>query len=162
MTPLRYRLRFAGRPDLDREFESSRELRAGELLADVTDGLDSPDLAWVVTAVIPGRQGLPDTVVCDVTAQQPVVRLSSGAARFVKLRGRRVFVWAEAAGRAVARLRVSTDDPGEGPYESRRVAGVEVLLATDLQIALVQIRLSVFRRGLVAEVPAVPAITGFP
>ncbi len=161
MKNLRYRLRFAGRPDLDRDdFETEHPYRPGDVLVGVTVGLDSPELAWVVSAVVPGAAGLPDTLVCDVGVQSLVVRVSEAAVRFASSHGGRIYVWAEPFGRAAARLRASAEDPGLGPYVVHPTGGVEVFVAQSVGAAYVTIRLSVLRRSLVAEVPGATGSAG--
>lgn len=155
---IRYRLRFVDRPDLSNDdFESGRVYRAGDTL-ELRDGLERATDAWAITAVVPGREGLPDTLVCDLVSRQAVT-VSAGAAAFATERGGRIYIWGDPLGATAAWLRASTDDPGGGRrYEARKVGDVEVFVATDVTPLELKVRLSLSRGRLVAEWPAGGAV----
>jgi hypothetical protein len=158
----RYRVRFAERPDLaTKELESRSPLRVGDVL-ELRDGIDEPSHAWAVSAVVPGRSGLPDTLVCDFVSRR-IVNVSDGAARFAKERGGRIYVWAEPVGSSAAWLQASTDEPaGSREYDRFTSADVDVFVARDVAPPELKVRRGALRRDLVAEWPggSVPGGSG--
>jgi hypothetical protein len=145
-------VRFIDRADLNRDdFDSATGYQPGDLL-ELRAGLTDPTQAWAISAVVPGREGLPDTLVCDAAWRQEVT-VSDAAAAFAKERGGRIYVWAEPLGSTASWLRTSTDDPGgDREYERRDVCDVEVFIAKDVTPPEIKVRLSVSRQSL-AEWP---------
>ncbi len=157
-----YRVRFAGRPELSvDQFEGQEPYRVGDILEGFREGLDEPTQAWAVTTVVPGADGRPDTLVCDVVLR-PHVDVSDAAARFAQNRGGRVYIWVEHVSSATVSLRASTADPGrQVEFDRQLVRAVEVLVAKDVPALELKLRLSVFRNKLVAEwVGGVPGASG--
>jgi hypothetical protein len=146
-----YRVRFEGRPDLGLDsYEASHALSVGDVLHDVREGIDEPTLAWGVTAVVPGRQSQPDTLVVDLMPWR-VVTISAAGGRHARKRGGRIYVWAK-GGSALGVLRASTADPGiEEQLERRRVAGVDVFLAESAALPEIRVCLALTRRKLIAR-----------
>lgn len=149
-----YRVRFIERPELNNnQFESGKVYTAGDVLEGLRDGLAEPTHAWAVIAIVPGRDGRPDTLVCDIVDRRDV-KVSDAAATFARDRGGRIYVWAESFGSDGGWLQASTADPGQKrEYERREISGIEVLVASDVAVPEIKVRLSVTRRTLVAESP---------
>jgi hypothetical protein len=88
------------------------------------------------------------------------VTVSRAAAGFARERGGRIYVWAEPAGASAYWLHASAYDPGGRRYASRRVGDIEVLVAHEVALLDLKVRLSFWRRSLVAEWPTGGAAAG--